>query len=194
MAPWRLEDRRGYSSPPRFPKSRPDTVSPAGRTFFSIARSAGQSLTPRKGCGMECRGRSDVTGSAEPFDPAFLDIPAVNRVLAKSSELIKPWEKRRESGLITAPCRHSPAYFKEPIVDLMSSCGLRGAPRTLPAPPSDGPTAPRQPSGAASTLPGPAIGEAPVKYRLTGASVHYVCLNLRIPCKRGNVGSDGDVM
>jgi hypothetical protein len=26
---------------------------------------------------------ADITGSAEPFDPAFLDIPAVNRVLAE---------------------------------------------------------------------------------------------------------------
>lgn len=26
---------------------------------------------------------ADMTGSAEPFDPAFLDIPAVNRALAE---------------------------------------------------------------------------------------------------------------
>lgn len=26
---------------------------------------------------------ADMTGSDEPFDPAFLDIPAVNRVLAE---------------------------------------------------------------------------------------------------------------
>ncbi|WP_238324779.1 plasmid pRiA4b ORF-3 family protein [Paenarthrobacter aurescens] len=39
---------------------------------------------------------ADITGSVAPFDPAFLDIPAVNRVLAEQFRRTQSGEKRRK--------------------------------------------------------------------------------------------------
>ncbi|MFY9635862.1 MAG: plasmid pRiA4b ORF-3 family protein [Cellulosimicrobium cellulans] len=62
----------------------------------------------------------DITGSDEPFDPAFLDIAAVNQRWLSSSDPGVRGEIRQRMMAGNRPFwRHSPACFKRPITDVM---------------------------------------------------------------------------
>ncbi|WP_251040156.1 plasmid pRiA4b ORF-3 family protein [Arthrobacter sp. ISL-72] len=69
---------------------------------------------------------AEITGSDEPFDPAFLDVPAITRALADQFE-------PRGFGITgpspisgTAPfCDRSPAHFETPITEIRPTCFKR---------------------------------------------------------------------
>jgi hypothetical protein len=71
---------------------------------------------------------ADISGSDAPFDPALLDISAVNVALANQFYVLELWERtpRTMAGNCHF-CRPSPGVFQTPITGILppAACQLR---------------------------------------------------------------------